>query len=216
MSNRSAYPRRSRGSAAAAAAAAAEQGRSRSRPCDRFYFLLRQHIFFVGFMGAGKTSVARRVARDCNLSAIDLDAYLERSRECKVKTLFENFGEQAFRTIEHEVLLEVAAMDPLFISCGGGIIKQADNRAVLQRKGCVVYLRVSADEASTRIRDISSRPLFKEIEAARHMNAEREELYAAVADITIDTAGKSVMRIAQEARKALLRKGVLCQQPKSL
>ncbi|MEG0217559.1 MAG: shikimate kinase, partial [Raoultibacter sp.] len=65
-------------------------------------------------------------------------------------------------------------------------------------------------------RDISSRPLFKDIEAARHMNAEREELYAAVADITIDTAGKSVMRIAQEARKALLRKGVLCQQPKSL
>ncbi|MEG0072213.1 MAG: shikimate kinase [Raoultibacter sp.] len=191
-----------------------KRAKQRPHPCDNFVFLLRQRVFFIGFMGAGKTSIARRCARDCNLVAVDMDSYLERSRECRVRTLFTEYGEEAFRELEHEVLLEVSEMDPLFISCGGGIITRPDNRALLHDEGFVIYLNVSADEASRRIRDISSRPLFKDIDAARKINAERKALYAGVADATIDTSGKSVARIANEARKLLLRKGVLCQQPK--
>ncbi|MEG0070683.1 MAG: shikimate kinase [Raoultibacter sp.] len=190
------------------------EAKTRPRPSDRFLFHLTRRVFFVGFMGAGKTSVARRVARDCALSAVDMDTYLERSRDCKVKTLFDRVGEEGFRDIEHEVLLEMTELDPLLISCGGGVIKRAENRQLLRDCGFVIYLNVSADEASGRIRNIATRPLFKDIDNARKTNAEREPLYEEVADATINTAGKSVARIAHEARRILLRKGVLCQQPK--
>ena len=188
--------------------------KSRPRPSDRFLFHLTRRVFFVGFMGAGKTSVARRVARDCALLAVDMDTYLERSRECKVGAVFEKLGEPRFRDLEHNVLTEMTELDPLFISCGGGVIKRSENRRLLRECGFVIYLDVSADEASHRIKNIANRPLFKDLDNARKTNAEREPYYAEVADVTIDTAGKSVARIAHEARRILLKKGVLCQQPK--
>ncbi|MEF9841670.1 MAG: shikimate kinase [Raoultibacter sp.] len=197
-----------------APAKTAAPAKSRPRPSDRFLFHLTRRVFFVGFMGAGKTSVARRVARDCALVAVDMDTYLERSRECKVGAVFEKLGEARFRDLEHDVLTEMTELDPLFISCGGGVIKRSENRRLLRECGFVIYLDVSADEASHRIKNIANRPLFKDLDNARKTNAEREPYYAEVADVTINTAGKSVARIAHEVRRILLKKGVLCQQPK--
>lgn len=175
---------------------------------------LTRPVFFVGFMGAGKTSVARKLARTCRLSAVDMDTYLSRREGKKVKAIFAEVGEEGFRAIETDVLRELAEKEPLLVSCGGGVVVREGNRAVLARAGFVVYLKVSVDEAARRISDISSRPLFQNLEAARARCAEREPWYNEVADATIDTRGKGVPAIAREVRNVLMKEGVLCQRPR--
>lgn len=171
---------------------------------------LSRPVFFVGFMGAGKTSVARRLARACGVAAVDMDTYLERREGKRVKEIFAEMGEEGFRAIESDVLRELAEKEPLLISCGGGVVKQPENRAVLRETGFVVYLRVTADEAKSRISDVSTRPLFRDIGNARKTNEDRLPLYEEVADLTVDTVGKSVVAITHEVQAVLEKEGILC------
>ena len=166
---------------------------------------LTRPVFFVGFMGAGKTSVARRLARTCGVASVDMDTYLER-REGKA-------GEDGFRAIETDVLRELGAKpDPLLISCGGGVVVTPANHDVFREAGFVVYLEVTADEAASRISDTSTRPLFQNLEAARARCEEQLPLYEAVADVRVSTAGKSVPAIAREVQRILEKEGILCPQ----
>lgn len=175
---------------------------------------LTRPVFFVGFMGAGKSSVARRLARVCGVGSVDMDVYLERREGRPVKQIFAEEGEAGFRAIETGVLKELAAMDPLLISCGGGVVKLPENRELLKQSGFVVHLEVDVDEARGRISDISTRPLFQSIDEARNLAQERLPLYEEVADACISTVGKSVPAIAYEVRQVLEREGVLCQLQK--
>lgn len=170
---------------------------------------LKESVYFVGFMGAGKTTVARRLARMCHAASVDVDAYIERREGKRVKEIFAEEGEQRFRDIEHDALVEIGELDPLLVSCGGGIVLRPENREFLKESGFVVYLQVDAAEAAGRISDISTRPLFKDIEAAEEIRQTRLALYQEVADVLIDTSGKSMMRITHETKDILKRKGIL-------
>ena len=173
---------------------------------------LMRPVFFIGFMGAGKTSVARKLARLCGVASVDMDTYLERREGRKIKDIFAEDGEEAFRAIETDVLQELLWKDPLLVSCGGGVVTREENRELLAEHGFVVHLQVTVDEAASRISDRSSRPLFQDIEAARKRCEERAPLYNSVANVTVDTAGKNVYVIAREVQRALEKEGVLCPQ----
>ena len=173
-------------------------------------YTLTEPVFFVGFMGAGKTSTARRLARVCGAASVDMDRYIERSSGCSVSEIFALGGESLFCSIETDILRELATRDPLLISCGGGIMVTEECREILCSHGTVVYLRISADDAQQRIHNYKHRPLFGDIENARKLNAERAPVYEEIADIIVDTAGKSVSDISREVRQALIKKGTLC------
>ncbi|MDO4502423.1 MAG: shikimate kinase [Coriobacteriia bacterium] len=203
----------SRGASAQGAAPEAIQlGPLRAARKPRYQ--LTRPVFFVGFMGAGKTSVSRKLARMLGLVSIDVDTYIERREERKVSQIFADEGEAGFRRIEAQVLRELAGREPALIGCGGGVVTTPENRQVLKECGTVVFLYVTADEARGRISDLSTRPLFNEIEEARARNAARLPLYQEVATITVDTAGKSVSTIAREVRQALIKEGTLCALPR--
>ena len=87
-----------------------------------------------------------------------MDTYLERREGKRVKEIFAQAGEDGFRAIETDVLRELAGKEPLLVSCGGGVVKRDENRAILRDAGFVVYLQVTADEAKSRISDTSTRP----------------------------------------------------------
>lgn len=174
---------------------------------------LSRPVFFVGFMGAGKTSVARRLARTCGVASVDMDTYIERREGKKVKDIFAASGEEGFRAVETDVLRELAAAEnPMLVSCGGGVVVTPENHEVFREGGFVVYLEVTADEAASRISDTSTRPLFQNLEAARARCAERLPLYEAVADVTVSTAGRSVPAIARDVQRVLEKESILCPQ----
>ena len=166
-------------------------------------------VFFVGFMGAGKTSVARKLARRAGVASIDMDTYIERRCDKAVKEIFAESGEAGFRAIETEVLRELACGEPQLVSCGGGVVLADENRAILRAHGFVVYLKVTAAEAASRISDVSTRPLFGDLEQAQRVIEGRLPLYEEVADVTIDTAGRGSGAIAREVFRLLREKGVL-------
>ena len=114
------------------------------RPCE-----LQKSVFFVGFMGAGKTSVARKLARNAGIAAIDMDTYIERRCDMKVKEVFARMGEAGFRAIETDVLRELATGEPQLVSSGGGVVLAPENRRILIDEGFVVYLQVTAAEAAS-------------------------------------------------------------------
>ncbi len=175
---------------------------------------LARPVFFVGFMGAGKTSVARRLARTCGVASVDMDTYLERREGKRVKEIFAQMGEEAFRAIETDVLRELAGKDPLLVSCGGGVVKRDENRAILRDAGFVVYLQVTADEAKSRISDMSTRPLFRTSTPPAKPPRSVCPCTPRWPTSPCDTAGKNVVTIAREVQSALEKEGILCLQRK--
>lgn len=170
---------------------------------------LTQTVFFVGFMGAGKTSVARKLARNAGVASIDVDTYIERREGKKVAAIFDDMGEEKFRAMETSVLRELGAGDPVLVSCGGGVVLRPENRAILKESGFVVYLKVTAAEAASRISDLSTRPLFGNLEQAQRVIESRLPLYEEVADVEVDTAGRGSASIAREVMRLLKEEGIL-------
>jgi len=164
------------------------------------------HIFLVGFMGAGKSSVARLVAERAGLPCIDLDRDIEREQGAPITRIFEDRGEQAFRDLESAALLGLGARPPSVVACGGGIVLRPENRAALKRMGRVVYLEVTAAEALARVGDTSTRPLLSGPSgalAATSLLAAREALYLAVADVVVETVGRTPSEVAALVLEAL-------------
>lgn len=168
-----------------------------------------RHILLVGFMGSGKSTVARELSIACGWPVIDMDDGIERMVGRPITDIFADEGEAAFRSYEHEYLLGLADERPSIVSCGGGVVVTEPCRELLPRLGCVVFLEVGADEALARIGSSSSRPLLKGAAEMRVLLEERLPWYRAVADMTIDTSGKEPGRIASELKAALEERGVL-------
>lgn len=97
-------------------------------------------VFLVGFMGSGKSTLGYAVSRNLNLQYIDLDIYIENRFRTTIKDLFNTRGEKAFRTIEQNILHEVAEFENVIISCGGGTPLYGDNMDYMKERGTTVWL----------------------------------------------------------------------------
>lgn len=168
-----------------------------------------EHILFVGFMGCGKSSVSRVLAKRCGLPLIDIDKHIEKQEGRKIKEIFAEEGEEGFRRIETMTLASLAFEPKSIISCGGGIVGSPVNRAIVKALGNVIYLKVPCDEAVNRISDPTTRPMLSGPRPVHEIYEERLPLYRDVADITINTSGKSVGANVQQVIGALRRRGLL-------
>lgn len=170
-----------------------------------------RHLFLIGFMGAGKSTVARLVADSLSRPCLDLDDEIERSTGVPIAETFAVLGEEAFRCAESDALDALDGRDASVVACGGGIVVRPRNQAALKRLGTVVYLQVTPGEALARIGDVTSRPLLagaSGVLAATSLLQAREALYRASADIIIDTAGKSAEQVAELVVANLIERGL--------
>lgn len=142
-------------------------------------------IIIIGYMGAGKTTVGRALAQDLGLQFYDLDWYIESRMRKTVKQIFDEQGEAGFRTIERNMLHEVAEFEDVVISCGGGTPCFFDNMEYMNGQGDTVYLKASPDVLYGHLRmGKTVRPLLlnKTPEEVRRFIgeqlAEREPFYA--------------------------------------
>ena len=173
---------------------------------------MSRHIFLIGFMGAGKSTVSRLLAERLGWASADLDELVESSTGLKVREIFAQHGEQEFRRLESEALASVESMPDVVVACGGGAVLLDRNRALLKRLGTVVYLKVSASAALGRIGDVASRPLLAGPSgtlAATALLAAREGIYTALADFTVDTAESTPEEVAERIYGILSERGVV-------
>ena len=98
-------------------------------------------IILIGYMGAGKTTIGKILAKDLGIPFYDLDWYIETRMRKKVKQIFDERGEEGFRVIEKNMLHEVAEFEDVVLACGGGTPCFFDNMEYLVGQGDVVYLR---------------------------------------------------------------------------
>lgn len=150
------------------------------------------HLVLIGPMGAGKSSIGRRLARARGLPFVDLDREIEARAGTDIPTIFAHEGEAGFRRREREALADALDGAPCVLATGGGAVLDADNRARMQRQGFVVHLRIDVDAQLTRLANDRSRPLIAgdDREAVlRRLAAERGPLYAAVADLDFPPTG---------------------------
>lgn len=164
-------------------------------------------VFIIGFMGAGKSTVGRLVAGSLGIPYLDLDAGIEERLGATVGQIFDRHGEGAFREAEREELARAAHGPDAVVSCGGGVILDERNRAVLSDAGPVVYLRVTPEEALARVKGAPDRPLLRDADpdAAAALLGAREALYTEAADITVETVGRSPEEVAADVVRALER-----------
>lgn len=132
-------------------------------------------IFLVGYMGAGKTTIGKVLSKLIGLTFIDLDYYIEGRFRKTVAQLFAERGEEGFRSIERNMLHEVAEFEDVLISTGGGTPCFFDNMEFMNQQGTTIYLQVSVDELASRLEVCKhTRPVLK--------NRTGEELKAFVAE----------------------------------
>lgn len=121
-----------------------------------------ERIFFVGYSGAGKTTLGRAFARKHNLDFIDLDLFIEQRFHTSINKIFDERGEMGFRRLECNMLHEVGEIENVIISCGGGTPCFFDNMDYMLSKGIVVFLEPTEEALFRRLKVArDSRPLLR-------------------------------------------------------
>lgn len=154
-------------------------------------------------MGSGKTTLGKRLARECGIDFIDLDREIERRNGVSVATIFEIEGEAGFRQRESQLLAEVTTQDGLVVATGGGTVLNPFNRARLFATGSVVYLHATAHLLFARTRNDKSRPLLQvadPLAKIKQLVEQRDPLYREVADIVIE-AGREPSSVVDELKQ---------------
>ena len=137
-----------------------------------------KRIFLIGYMGAGKTTIGKRLSKRLGLSFIDLDCYIENRYQRTVNQLFDERGEAEFRIIEQKLLHEVSLFEDTIISTGGGAPCFFDNMEFMNQVGTSIYLKVSVSELVERLEGCKhTRPLLKD--------KTKEELFTVVSNSLI-------------------------------
>lgn len=168
----------------------------------------RENIALIGFMGSGKSAVARGVAARLDYDFVDIDDWIEKKAGKPIRDIFETDGEVHFRRMEKDALAEFAPGKRSVLACGGGAVLDEDNRRRLAENSLVIWIYTSMETAFSRM-DISRRPLLRHPRPffqAQELFAQRRTHYFECADLVIGNEGpleKTIGKIHEEIRLSL-------------
>lgn len=155
-------------------------------------------FILIGFMGSGKTTVAKSLGVKLNLKVIEMDDLIVKKSGKSINQIFKEDGEVYFRELEIKVAKNLAKKDKYIISTGGGVVMNQINIDNLKKNGKIIFLKTSFLEIKKRLNNIQNRPLFKDKKAAKKLFIFRQKLYEKYADLIVSTDGKSVEKITYE------------------
>ncbi|KEZ79261.1 shikimate kinase AroK [Salinisphaera hydrothermalis] len=160
------------------------------------------NIYLIGPMGAGKTTVGRRIAELKGMTFVDSDQEVEKRTGVDISFIFDMEGEEGFRKRERDMIAELSEQPNTVMATGGGAVLDPSTRDLLSARGVVVYLETSLEQQLARTRKSNSRPLLAgsdDLEATLTELMEiRDPLYRSIADIVVTTGDQQARKLARE------------------
>lgn len=163
------------------------------------------HMILIGFMGSGKSTVGRRLAKEAGLPFVDSDDLIEAQAHMKISDIFSEYGESYFRDLETLTLRQlIESEERMVIAVGGGLPMRPENREYLKQLGSVIYLSAKPETLQQRLSGDTSRPILQGgnlMEKIVTLMAERAAIYEQAADIKVITDHKRHKEIVEEIKQ---------------
>jgi shikimate kinase len=163
-----------------------------------------ERIFLVGFMGSGKSTVARALAERRGAPCFDTDAWIESREGRTIAEIFRDEGEARFRALESEALAEACRPAQVVVATGGGLFADPLHRERIRERGVSVWLDASLERVWERCRATVGRPLFGGLEELRRLYEERRPGYA-LADWRVAMEDRGIDEIVEEVHRLVGR-----------
>ena len=162
----------------------------------------KKHIFLIGFMGVGKSTVSSELSRLSKQREIDTDAQIVKEQKMTIPELFEKKGEAYFRNCETDLLERLKQTEEaLIVSCGGGMAMRKQNAALMKESGIVVWITATPETILERVCVSQDRPILRgnmNVEFITELMKQRQKKYETAADMIIHTDNRTVEEICRE------------------
>lgn len=163
--------------------------------------LFNYNIFLIGFMGAGKSTISDYLKNALAMDVVEMDQCIVERQGMSISDIFETYGEEYFRELETNLLIEMQSQSNVVVSCGGGVPMRERNVVEMKKNGRVVLLTAKPETILERVKDNHDRPLLennKTVPFIADLMEKRRAKYEAAADIVIQTDGKTELEICEE------------------
>lgn len=160
-----------------------------------------KNIFLIGFMGCGKSTIARMLSEKCGVTQVEMDEIIVQEQDMPITEIFEKYGEEHFRDIETDLIRRLQTSDGVVVSCGGGAVLREENRKMMKESGVIVWLTAKPETILERVKHSTNRPILNghmNVEYIAELMEKRRECYQEAADYQLATDGKSREEICEE------------------
>ena len=160
-----------------------------------------KNIYLIGFMGAGKSTIAKELVKKTDAKRIEMDQMIVEQQGMAISDIFDKYGEEHFRDLETELLRSFSGKTNMVVSCGGGSVLRDENARLMKENGCIILLKATPETIYERVKNSTERPILNgnmNVEFIRELMEKRRKKYEAAADIVIRTDGKTAFEICEE------------------
>ena len=147
-----------------------------------------KNLFLIGFMGCGKSTMARLLAEKTGKKLIEMDETIEAEAGITINEIFAQYGEAHFRDLETTLIRRISKEGSAIVSCGGGAVLREENVSAMRENGKIVYLSATPQTIYDRIHDQTNRPLLNgnmNVEYIGQLMEKRLPIYEKTADVTV-------------------------------
>ena len=166
----------------------------------------KNHIFLIGFMGSGKSTVAKYLSSAYQMKQIEMDEQIEKDEGRSISSIFEKEGEEYFRTLETELLKSLDPRETFVVSCGGGAAVKEENVREMKAQGRIILLSAQPETVYARVKNSHNRPLLEgnmNVSYIKDLMDKRQKLYERAADFQVKTDGRTAKDIGEEIIKQI-------------
>lgn len=171
-----------------------------------------KNIYLIGFMGVGKSTVSRQLQKMLEWDEIDTDQYIVGRKKMAITDIFSAYGEAYFRTLETNILKDIAKEQKQIVSCGGGMALKQENQKIMKQSGTVILLTASPQTIYEHVKGKKERPLLNghmDVDYIENLMKERETYYKEAADyelavdgLTPEEAASQIIKLLNKEHKA--------------
>jgi len=162
-----------------------------------------KNIFLIGFMGCGKSTIAKRLSEKLGVAQIEMDELIVQEQGMPITEIFEKYGEEHFRDIETDLVRRLQEWDGVVVSCGGGAVLREENRKMMKESGAIVWLTAKPETILERVKNSTNRPVLNghmNVEYIAELMEKRRACYEAAADFVVETDEKEREAICDEIK----------------